>query len=168
MYVRLENLTYSSVRAFLSAVDYSLFVYLTDRIKKWLSFRVHAGFLELWEAWMPNPIQKVRVVPSPEQREQIEAIFRRHSVPAAISRRARILLLADDGHPNGRRPDHEIAVAVGLPERQIVRIRQRFVREGGAALERKPRPSVPGKLDGVAEAHLINLCCSPTREGGDR
>jgi transposase len=117
---------------------------------------------------MPNPIQKMRVLLSSDQREQFEAICRRQSVPAATLRRARILLLADDGHPDGRRPDHEIAAAVGLSERQIVRIRQRFVREGDAALERKPRPSVPGKLDGVAEAHLVTLCCSPPPEGRDR
>ncbi len=117
---------------------------------------------------MPNPIQKMRVLLSSDQREQFEAICRRQSVPAATLRRARILLLADDGHPDGRRPDHEIAAAVGLSERQIVRIRQRFVREGDAALERMPRPTVPGKLDGVAEAHLVTLCCSPPPEGRDR
>jgi hypothetical protein len=27
---------------------------------------------------------------------------------------------------------------------------------------------VPGKLDGVAEAHLVTLCCSPPPEGRDR
>jgi transposase len=117
---------------------------------------------------MPNPTNKMCVCLTPDQREQFEAISRRQSVPVSILRRARILLLADDGHPDGRRPDHEIAATVGLSERQIVRIRQRFVREGDAALERKPRPSVPGKLDGVAEAHLVTLCCSPPPEGRDR
>ena len=117
---------------------------------------------------MPNPTTKMRVCLTPDQREHFEAICRQQSVPVSISRRARILLLADDGHPGGCRPDHEIAVAVGLSERQIVRIRQRFVREGDAALERRPRPSVPGKLDGVAEAHLVTLCCSPPPEGRDR
>ena len=82
---------------------------------------------------MPNPTTKMRVCLTPDQREHFEAICRQQSVPVSISRRARILLLADDGHPGGCRPDHEIAVAVGLSERQIVRIRQRFVREGDAA-----------------------------------
>lgn len=117
---------------------------------------------------MPNPIRKMRVLLAPDQRAQFEAICRRQCVPVAILRRARILLLADDGHPDGRRPDHEIAAAVGLSERQVVRIRQRFVLEGDAALERKARPSVPGKLDGVAESHLITICCSPPPEGRDR
>jgi transposase len=117
---------------------------------------------------MPNPPNKMRVLLTAEQREQFEAICRQHSVPVAVLRRARTLLLADDGHLDGRRADHEIAAAVGLSERQIVRIRQRFVREGDAALTRRPRPSVPGKLDGVAEAHLVTLCCSPPPEGRDR
>jgi transposase len=117
---------------------------------------------------MPNRALKMRVVLTPDQREHFQAICRQQCAPAALSRRARILLLADDGHPDGRRPDHEIAAAVGLCERQVVRIRQRFVREGDAALQRKPRPSVPGKLDGVAEAHLITICCSPPPEGRDR
>jgi transposase len=117
---------------------------------------------------MPNPTNKMRVCLTPDQREQFEAICRRQSVPAATLRRARILLLADDNQPGGCLPDHQVAAEVGLSERQIVRIRQRFAREGDSALERKRPPSVPGKLDGVAEAHLVTLCCSPPPEGRDR
>src|SRR6516162_6097449 len=109
------------------------------------------------EARMPNPRNKMRICLTHEQREQFEAICRRQTVPAAILRRARIMLLADDNQPGGCTPDHEIAAEVGLCERQIVRIRQRFVRDGDKALERKPRAPAPGKLDGVAEAHLITL-----------
>lgn len=116
---------------------------------------------------MPTPNQKFRVVLTPEQREQLEATCRQQCVPAATMRKARILLLADEAHPDGRRADHQIATAVGLCERQVVRIRRRFVREGGAALIRKPRPSAPGKLDGAAEAHLVTLCCSTPPEGRD-
>ena len=116
---------------------------------------------------MPNPIHKLRVVLTPEQREQLEALCRQQCVPVAKLRRARILLMADEAHPDGRRPDHQIAAAVGLCERQVVRIRQRFAREGDAALSRKARPSVPGKLDGAAEAHLVTLCCSTPPDGRD-
>lgn len=116
---------------------------------------------------MPNPIHKIRVVLTAEQREQFEAICRRQCVPAATMRKARILLMSDDAHPDGRRPDKDIAAAVGISERQVVRIRQRFVREGDAALARKPRPSVSGKLDGAAEAQLVTLCCSTPPEGRD-
>ncbi len=117
---------------------------------------------------MPNTTQKLRVVLTPEQRQDLEAICRRQCVGASTMRKVRILLMSDDAHPDGRRPDKEIAAAVGLCERQVVRIRQRFVLHGDAALTRKPRPSVPGKLDGTAEAHLVTLACSPPPEGRDR
>jgi transposase len=117
---------------------------------------------------MPNLNVKARVHLSAEQRRELEAICRRQSVGAVKLRRARILLLADEDHPSGRRPDWQIAEVVGLSERQVVRVRQQFVREGEQALDRKPRPSVPGKLDGKAEATLVTLCCSRPPDGHER
>ncbi|MCA9055674.1 MAG: helix-turn-helix domain-containing protein [Planctomycetaceae bacterium] len=88
---------------------------------------------------------KLKVALSADERRELEAIVRRHSVGAAVQRRARILLLSDINHPDGRRIDANIAELVGLSERQVVRIRQRFVRERESqsvvdACERKPRP----------------------------
>jgi hypothetical protein len=86
-------------------------------------------------------------------------------------RRARILLMADEGHPAGHQSDEEIAEAVGLCTRQVVRIRQKFVREGVApTLARKQRatPPRPPKFDGRAEAKLVALCCSTPPEGHQR
>ena len=117
---------------------------------------------------MPDLSKKLKVFLSPEFRAELEAICRRQSVGAAKVRRARILLMSDEGHPDGRRHDSEIAEAVGLCERQVVRIRQRFVREGEPVLDRKPRPSGPGKLDGPAEAQLVTICCSRPPDGRDR
>ena len=117
---------------------------------------------------MPDLSKKLKVFLSPECRAELEAICRRQSVAAAKVRRARILLMSDECHPDGRRHDSEIAEVVGLCERQIVRIRQQFVRDGEPALERKPRPSSPGKLDGPAEAHLVTICCSRPPDGRDR
>jgi hypothetical protein len=114
---------------------------------------------------MPNLSKKLKVRLSAEQREGLEAVCRRQSEAAGKVRRARILLMSDEDHPDGRRRDWEIAEAVGLGERQVVRVRQRFVNEGAPALDRKPRPSVPGKLDGRAEAALVTLCCSTAPEG---
>jgi len=116
---------------------------------------------------MPNPVNKYRVVLEPELRQHLESICRKQSVGAAKMRRARILLMADEGHPEGRRSDREIGESVGLCERQVVRIRQRYVCEGDRALERRPRPSAAGKLDGAAEAHLVTLCCSAPPTGRD-
>jgi transposase len=117
---------------------------------------------------MPDVSKKLKVFLSAEYRADLEAICRRQSVAAAKVRRARILLMSDESHPDGRRHDSEIAEVVGLCERQVVRIRQQFVREGEPALERKPRPSSPGKLDGPAEAHLVTVCCSQPPDGRDR
>src|SRR5262249_14019393 len=72
---------------------------------------------------------------------------------------------------DGRRPDWHIAEVVGLSERQVIRIRRRFVVEGlTPAVNRKPRKpsSDPPKLDGAAEARLVTLCCSTPPDGRTR
>jgi hypothetical protein len=120
---------------------------------------------------MPGTNQKHEVHLTPDQRAELEAVGRQQNVPAGKARRARILLLADEDHPDGRRPDWHIAEVVGLSERQVIRIRRRFVREGvGPATDRKPRgpSSTPPKLDGAAEARLVTLCCSTPPDGRSR
>jgi len=125
---------------------------------------------------MANLAQKLKVELTAEERAELEALLRKQSVGAAKQRRARILLLSDDNHPEGRRTDANIAVLVGLSERQVVRIRQRFVlerdRDGQSveqACERKPRPPAPERrrLDGRAEAQLVVLACSDPPAGRD-
>jgi hypothetical protein len=117
---------------------------------------------------MPDLAKKLNVELSGAKRSELEAICRQTSVAAAKLRRARILLMSDTAHPDGRRRDWEIAEAVGLSERQVVRIRQQFVRDGESVLEFNVRPPVASKLDGKAEAHLITLCCSEAPDGRDR
>ena len=119
--------------------------------------------------------RKLNVELTAEERKELEALVRRQSVGAAKQRRARILLLADVNHPDGRRSDANIAELVNLSERQVVRIRQKFVRERCSqsvlqACERKPRPPAPQRrrLDGKAEAQLVVLACSDPPEGRDR
>lgn len=114
--------------------------------------------------------QKVQVHLTATQREDLESMCRLQTVGAAKARRARILLLSDEDHLDGQRSDKYIAAAVGISERQVVRVRQQFVEEGLQATERKPYPasSRPLKLDGVAEAQLVALCCSPTPDGRAR
>lgn len=119
--------------------------------------------------------QKLKVELTAAERRELEAVVRKQSVGAAVQRRARILLLSDRNHPEGRRIDANIAELVGLSERQVVRIRQRFVREREgqssvvSSCERKPRPAAPERrrLDGAAEARLVVLACSQAPEGRD-
>jgi transposase len=117
---------------------------------------------------MPNTNAKFKVRLSKEQRAGFEGICRLQSVGASKLRRARVLLMADEVDPEGRRPDWHIAEVVGLSLRQVVRIRQQFVREGEGALDRKYRAGNPPKLDGKTEAQLITLCCSSPPEGRER
>lgn len=120
---------------------------------------------------MPHQNDKLRVFLKPKVRKQLEALCRRSCVAAAKVRKARILLLADEHQASGSLPDREIAERVGLCERQVVRIRQQFVREGGVpVLERKKRsrPGTTPKFDGRAEARLVALCCSKPPDGRAR
>jgi hypothetical protein len=119
---------------------------------------------------MPDLSKKYKVALSSEIRAELEAIARKTSVGAAQVRRAKILLMADEAHPDGGYSDWQIAEEVGLCERQVVRIRQRFVKSGvQPALVRATRRDAGTRrvLDGKAEAHLVTIACSTPPEGRD-
>ena len=120
---------------------------------------------------MAQPNQKAEVVLSDEQRKELKSLVRDGAVAARRVRQARILLMADDDRREGRHPDWYIAECVGISERQVCRIRRRFVHEGTAAvLNRKTRADagVPRKMDGEVEARLVTLCCSTPPDGRQR
>jgi hypothetical protein len=105
-----------------------------------------------------------------EVRAELEAITRKTSEGAAKLRRAKILLMADTGHVDGGYTDAEIAEEVGLCERQVVRIRQKFVKSGvQPTLRRATRKDagVSKVIDGRAEAQLITIACSTPPTGRD-
>lgn len=114
---------------------------------------------------MPQLEHKYRVVLTAETRAELEAITRMQSVGAAKFRRAKILLMSADGCT-----DMEISEDVGLCERQVVRIRQKFVKSGvHSTLVRTTRKDagIPKVIDGRAEAQLITIACSSPPEGRD-
>lgn len=79
--------------------------------------------------------------------------------------RARILLKAADGVPDG-----QIAEALDVGSATIERTRRRFATGGlDAALHRRPQPPRPEKrrLDGDGEAKLVMLACSTPPDGRD-
>jgi hypothetical protein len=120
---------------------------------------------------MAQPNQKVEVVLNEEQRKELETLVRDGTAAARRVRQARILLMADEDRREGRRPDWYIAECVGISERQVCRIRRRFVDEGASSvLNRKTRADagVPRKMDGAVEARLVTLCCSTPPEGRQR
>src|SRR5688572_29569925 len=119
---------------------------------------------------MPRLEHKYHVVLTSDARAELEAIARQTSVGAAKLRRAKILLMADQSHPEGGCADWEIAEEVGLCERQIVRIRQKFVKAGVQPTLTKAIRKDAGTrraIDGRAEAQLITIACSTPPEGRD-
>lgn len=97
------------------------------------------------------------------ERAALTEVASKQRVSALKRQRAQIVLKSDEGLM-----DTEIADDLDVDVRTVERVRQRAVLEGlEAALERKKqlRPSRPRKLDGRAEAHLVQLACSNPPEG---
>lgn len=119
---------------------------------------------------MANLTKKYRVSLTPEARAELEAIVRQTSAGVGKVRRAKMLLMADDAHPDGGYADWEIAEEVGLCERQVVRIRQKFVKSGVRPTMTRATRSDAGvnrTIDGRAEAQLVTIACSAPPEGRD-
>lgn len=93
---------------------------------------------------------------SDSERKHLRTLMRRGQESARILARARVLLLADEGHT-----DDQIAASVHVGTTTIERLRRRFM-EGGldATIHDQPRPGGTPKLDGKQEALLVALTCS--------
>lgn len=105
---------------------------------------------------------------TPEQREQLTQITRNGNAPAKKISHARILLMSDQHHIEGRFPDQAIKKALGIHINTIARIRKRFILQGEQpALNRKPRttPARESIFDGQKEAQLIAICCQEAPQG---
>jgi len=74
--------------------------------------------------------------------------------------RVHVLLRADAGES-----DADLADALGIHLNTGARIRRRFAAGGLDARAERPRPGVPAKLDGKAEALIVALACSPAPDG---
>ena len=115
--------------------------------------------------------RKYQVRLSADQRQRLEDITRNGQAPAKKILHARVLLMSDEDHPQGRWHDQQIADALGVHANSVARVRKRFVLGGeGPALHRKRRlvPPVPPKIDGRVESHLIAICCSTPPAGKAR
>jgi transposase len=115
--------------------------------------------------------RKLAVRLTVEQRERLESLVGNGSSKAKRITHARILLMADEDHPQGRYKDVQIAAALGIHVNTVARARRKFIRQGEtAAVERKVRltPPTPPRLDGKSEAALVAICCSPPPQGRAR
>lgn len=110
--------------------------------------------------------KKYRIRLSPAQREKLEELTRSGTIKVRKYKRARVLLLADEAHPEGNQLDEAISTRVDISLPTIGRIRRRFVEEGlEAALEEKPRPGKPKTFSGQQRAQITALACSEPPEG---
>lgn len=99
-----------------------------------------------------------------EERSQLLGLLKKGKTGARKLRRARTLLLADQG-----RTDEAIASTLHIGTSTVERTRKKFVEEGlERALKDRPRPGQPPRLDGKQEAFLVALACSDPPEGRTR
>ena len=115
------------------------------------------------------PASKVVVRLTGDQRDALDRLLRTGSHPAAMRRRAQILLKADADGPDAW-TDERIAAHLETSRMTVMRVRQQFAAEGlDATLHRKrPTGRQYRKLDGRQEARLVALACSPAPDGRAR
>ena len=116
-----------------------------------------------------TPTRKVAIRLTDEQRNALTRLLRTGTHPAAMRRRADILLLADADGPEAW-TDEEIADHLGTSRMTVHRVRQQFAAEGLDATLRRKKPTGRQyrKLDGRQEAQLIALACSKAPDGHAR
>ena len=116
-----------------------------------------------------SPASKVVVRLTGDQRAALGRLLRTGSHPAAMRRRAAILLKADVDGPDAW-TDEGIADHLETTRITVRRVRQPFVAEGlDATLHRKrPTGRQYRKLDGEQEARLVALACSTAPDGHAR
>jgi len=118
-----------------------------------------------------QPMNKKYIVHlTADQRATLDQLMRTATTTAALQRHARILLKADTGRDGPAWEDATIAAALDVSIPTVERVRRQFVTAGlDIALHRKPTTRASQrKLDGVQEAQLAAIACSPPPEGAER
>ena len=118
---------------------------------------------------MPAKLYRIKL--TPEERGELTAIADARSGSKERRRRANILLLSEESEGGPAMTDSEVARALRCRPKTVERVRKScFERGPAAAVERaphRPRPS-RRKLDGEAEAKLVEIACSEAPEGHAR
>ncbi len=98
---------------------------------------------------------------------ELTAIISKGAHSSQTYRAAFILLNCDEGPYAHKMTNEQISQMLRVSMRTIERVKKRFVEEGWpAVLERKvSRRTYERKVDGEAEAHLVQLCCSAPPKG---
>jgi transposase len=104
-----------------------------------------------------------------EERGELHKMVSSGRAAARRLTHARILLLADAGPEGPCCTDQQIVKALEVGERTVSRVRRRLVEEGfEAAVNPRPRPRQPSKLEGEVETQLIALAKSDPPAGRGR
>jgi putative transposase len=99
------------------------------------------------------------------ERQELEALTRRHSAPQQLALRARIVLAAADGANNG-----QIARHLGVSVNTVRRWRERWLALQPAALDEvpvadrltdAPRPGKPVRITAEQVCQIVALACEP-------
>jgi putative transposase len=98
-----------------------------------------------------------------QQRKELKKLVSTGTSQARVLTRARIILLAAKGEGN-----QEIADALGVSWRTVIRIKSRFKEEGLDAIKEHSRPGRPPRITGDVQAKLTMLACSPPPPGAAR
>jgi len=93
---------------------------------------------------------KEPIVLSEGEREQLNGIANSRSVPHGLARRARIVLLAEEGMPNGA-----IATRVNLSPQMVCKWRKRYLLNGLTGLHDELRPGRPRSISDEEVAMLV-------------
>ena len=100
------------------------------------------------------------LVVSAEQRAQLESIARSQSLPAALARRAQMILRMADGEPNSA-----VAAQLGLSRPTVTFWRTRFRERGVQGLHNDLKPGRPRDTSDEQIAQLINTALQSRPEG---
>lgn len=105
--------------------------------------------------------QRIKIKLEQQERQTLEYMIRKGQQSASKMRRARILLLSDQGQGTG-----QVAEAVMCSPGTVTNVKKRYLSDGlDRALYDRPRPGAKPKITGDVEAHLIALTCSDPPEG---
>lgn len=98
---------------------------------------------------------------SEEQRDELNSLVSKGKHSARKIKRAQILLSSDQ-----QKEAKEISETISVDLQTVYNVCKRFVKEGlEVALNEKPRPGAPTKLDTRGEAFAIAIACSQPPEG---
>lgn len=115
-------------------------------------------------------MKKYRVTLTKSEQEELRSTISKGHYRNTKLKRAQILLGSDQSEQGKNMTDEQTSKAYDVSIRTVERTRERFVEKGyQIALNGEPRPlSLPTKMDGELEAHLVATACSEAPEGYEK